>query len=114
MWRMLQVDKPDTFVLATNRTETVREFVQLSFKAVGINIAFSGINQEEIATDLESGKVVMKINPEFYRPAEVDLLIGNAQKAKNILGWEPQTSLEALCEMMVEADMKRNTQGFSF
>lgn len=114
MWRILQADKPDTFVLATNRTETVRDFVIMAFKAVGIVLKFEGHGEEEKAVDVKTGKVVVKVNPKFYRPAEVELLIGNPQKAKDILGWEPKTSLEELCAMMVNADLKRNRAGFSF
>jgi len=114
MWRMLQVEEPDTFVLATNRTETVRDFVTMAFKAAGIALEFRGKAEEETAVDATTGKVVMRVNPKFYRPAEVDLLIGNPAKAKAKLGWEPTTTLEQLCQMMVEADLRRNTQGFSF
>ncbi|HAA45272.1 MAG TPA: GDP-mannose 4,6-dehydratase, partial [Halomonas sp.] len=114
MWCMLQVDKPDTYVLATNRTETVRDFVTLAFKAVDISIRWEGSAEDEIGIDTATGNVVVRVNPKFYRPAEVELLIGNPQKAKDDLGWEPTTSLEDLCKMMVEADLRRNQQGFSF
>ena len=114
MWRILQADKPDTFVLATNRTETVRDFVTMAFKAVDITLKFVGEGEEEQGIDTQSGKVVVKVNPKFYRPAEVELLVGNPQKAKDILGWSPKTSLEELCAMMVKADLKRNSIGFSF
>jgi len=114
MWRMLQVDQPDTFVLATNRTETVRDFVQMAFKGAGIEVEFRGKDQDETAIDTATGKVVMRINAKFHRPAEVDLLIGNPEKAERVLGWKPQTTLEQLCQMMVEADLKRNERGFSF
>lgn len=114
MWRMLQADQPDTFVLATNRTETVRDFVSMAFKGAGIDVEFKGRDIDEVAIDAASGKTVMRINPKFHRPAEVDLLIGNPEKAERILGWKPQTTLEQLCQMMVEADLKRNERGFSF
>jgi GDPmannose 4,6-dehydratase len=114
MWRMLQADEPDTFVLATNRTETVRDFVSMAFRAAGINLEFSGSDEQEVAVDTATGKVVMKVNPRFYRPAEVDLLIGDPGKAKSKLGWAPTTTLEELCKMMVEADLRRNQAGFSF
>jgi GDPmannose 4,6-dehydratase len=114
MWRMLQADEPDTYVLATNRTETVRDFVSMAFKAAGIAVEFRGAGEAESAVDTATGKTVMRINPKFYRPAEVELLIGNPAKAKAKLGWEPTTTLEGLCQMMVEADVRRNTQGFSF
>jgi len=114
MYRMLQVDTPDTFVLATNRTESVRDFVKMSFKAVGMSLAFKGKGKDEIAVDVQSGRTVVKVNPKFYRPAEVRLLIGNPQKAKEELGWSPGTSLESLCQMMVDADLKRVMDGVSF
>ncbi|WP_049606429.1 GDP-mannose 4,6-dehydratase, partial [Yersinia massiliensis] len=94
MWRMLQADTPDTFVLATNRTETVRDFVSMAFKAAGFNLRFEGKDENEIGIDTATGKTLVKVNPKFYRPAEVELLIGNPQKAKDVLGWEPKTSLE--------------------
>jgi len=114
MWRMLQADEPDTFVLATNRTETVRDFVRMAFKVLGITVDFKGSEKQETAVDIATGKTVMRINPNFYRPAEVELLIGDPAKAKAILGWEPKTTLEQLCQMMVEADLIRNDSGFSF
>lgn len=114
MWRMLQADEPDTFVLATNRTETVRDFVRMAFKGAGITVEFKGSAENETAVDTSTGKTVMRVNPKFYRPAEVELLIGNPAKAKAKLGWEPKTTLEQLCQMMVEADLRRNQQGFSF
>ncbi|MGK4443477.1 GDP-mannose 4,6-dehydratase [Yersinia enterocolitica] len=114
MWRMLQADTPDTFVLATNRTETVRDFVSMAFKAAGFNLRFEGKDENEIGIDTATEKTLVKVNPKFYRPAEVELLIGNPQKAKDVLGWEPKTSLEELCQMMVEEDLRRNQQGFSF
>ncbi|MBR8455860.1 GDP-mannose 4,6-dehydratase [Burkholderia dolosa] len=114
MWRMLQVDEPDTYVLATNRTETVRDFVRMAFKAAGVDLEFKGSDEQEIAVDVATGKTVVRVNPKFHRPAEVDLLIGNPEKAKQKLGWEPETTLEQLCAMMVEADLRRNERGFSF
>jgi GDPmannose 4,6-dehydratase len=114
MWRMLQAAEPDTFVLATNRTETVRDFVRMAFKAADIDLEFSGSAESETAVDTATGKTVMRIDPIFYRPAEVDLLIGDPSKAKAKLGWEPATSLEDLCRIMVEADLRRNRAGFSF
>jgi GDPmannose 4,6-dehydratase len=114
MWRMLQVDVPDTYVLATNRTETVRDFVEMAFKGVGIAVEFRGSAESEVAVDIATGKTVMRVNPKFYRPAEVELLIGNPAKAKAKLGWEPKTTLEQLCQMMVTADLRRNEHGFSF
>jgi len=113
MWRMLQADQPDTYVLATNRTETVRDFVSMAFKAVGISIEWQGSAEQETGHDAATGKVLVRVSPKFYRPAEVELLIGDPAKAKRELGWEPKTSLEELCQMMVEADLRRNTAGVS-
>ena len=114
MWRMLQVDEPNTYVLATNRTETVRDFVTMSFKAAGIHLNWQGKGENEIAEDAETGKLLVKINPKFYRPAEVELLIGDASKAKESLGWFPKTTLEELCKMMVVADLRRNKNNASY
>ena len=114
MWRILQADEPDTFVLATNRTETVRDFVTMAFKGAGINVEFSGEGENEVGHCARTGKALVRVSPKFYRPAEVDLLIGDPAKAKRVLGWEPKTSLEELCQMMVDADLRRNEIGFSF
>jgi len=114
MWRILQAPRADTFVLATNRTETVREFVSMAAKAAGFDLRWQGAGDQEQGIDALSNQVIVKINPQFHRPAEVDLLIGNPAKAKKELGWEPTTTLESLCQMMVEADLRRNQQGFSF
>jgi GDPmannose 4,6-dehydratase len=114
MWRMLQADAPDTFVLATHRTETVRDFVRMAFKAAGMQLEFKGSAEKETAVDVVTGKTIMRINPRFYRPAEVELLIGDPSHAAAVLGWRPETSLEALCQMMVMADLRRNEGGFSF
>ena len=114
MWRMLQADQADTFVLATNRTETVRMFVELAFKAIGCELRFEGEEQDEVGIDIATGKTLVRVNPKFYRPSEVDLLIGNPARAKEKLGWEPKTTLEQLCTMMVEADLRRNKLGYSF
>ncbi len=114
MWLMLQAEEPDTFVLATNRTETVRDFVSMAFKAAGFELRFEGKDEQEVGIDVATGKTLVRVNPKFYRPAEVELLIGNPQRAKDILGWEPKTTLEQLCHMMVEEDLRRNKQGFSF
>ena len=107
MWRMLQAEAPDTFVLATGRTVTVRDFVQLAFKSAGIDIEFEGQDESETGMDAKTGKTVVRVNPTFYRPAEVELLIGDASKAGATLGWQANTALEDLCAMMVEADLRR-------
>jgi len=114
MWRMIQAKDPDTFLLATNKTETVRNFVLMAFKAVGIDLEFKGEKEKEIGIDRATGKIMVRVNLDFYRPAEVDLLIGDASKAKALLGWEPKTSLSDLCKMMVEADLSYIKKGFSF
>jgi GDPmannose 4,6-dehydratase len=114
MWRMLQADQPDTYVLATNRTETVRDFVTMAFKGAGIDIEWKGQGEEETGHCGRTGKLLVRISPKFYRPAEVELLIGDPAKAQRELGWKAQTTLEQLCQMMVDADLRRNELGFSF
>jgi GDPmannose 4,6-dehydratase len=114
MWRMLQADSPDTYVLATNRTETVRDFVTMAFNSIDTSLEWSGTAESEVGICRVTGKTLVKINPDFYRPAEVELLIGDYSKARIELGWEPVTTLEDLCSMMVLADIKRNESGFSF
>jgi GDPmannose 4,6-dehydratase len=114
MWRMLQADEPDTYVLATGRTVPVREFVTLSFKAAGLRLRWAGAGESERGLDEDSGRELVRINPKFYRPAEVDLLIGDAGKARAALGWQPATTIEELTQLMVDADLARNERGFSF
>ena len=114
MWRMLQADAPDTYVLATNRTETVRDFATMAFQAAGYRIEWRGCGQQEIGVDAASGKTLVQVSPTFYRPSEVALLIGDAGKAKAQLGWSASTTLEALCQMMVQADLRRNAIGATF
>lgn len=108
MYRMLQTDTPDTFVLATGRTESVRDFVNMTAKALEINIKWQGKGKDEVGIDTSTGETIVRVNPKFYRPAEVDLLIGDASKARDILGWQATTSLEELCKSMVDADLRRN------
>jgi len=114
MWRMLQADKPATYVLATNRTVTVRDFVSMVAKAAGYDLRWEGREENEVGIDRISGRMLVRVNPKFYRPAEVDLLIGNPEKARRELGWQPKTTLEQLCQMMLETDIRRNERGFSF
>ena len=114
MMRILRADTPDAYVLATNRTETVRDFVRMAFRAVGMDLEFRGGGDAEIAVDLATGRTVVRVDPAFYRPAEVELLIGNPARAKAELGWEATTSLETLCRLMVNADLRRVTAGVSF
>ncbi|MDH5655979.1 MAG: GDP-mannose 4,6-dehydratase [Spirochaetia bacterium] len=113
MYRMLQADQPDVYVLATNRTENVRNFVTQAFKAIDTEIEWKGKGEDETGVDKQSGKTLIRINPKFYRPAEVDMLIGNPEKAKKDLGWEAKVSLEDMCAMMVKEDIRRNQAGFS-
>jgi GDPmannose 4,6-dehydratase len=114
MWRILQADSPDTFVLATNRTETVRDFVTMAFKGAGVALDWRGSGERETGHCARTGKELVRVSPKFYRPAEVDLLIGDPTRAKTVLGWEPKTTLEQLCQMMVDADLRRNELGVSF
>nr|WP_321311386.1 GDP-mannose 4,6-dehydratase [uncultured Campylobacter sp.] len=114
MHAMLQAPKADTFVLASGITTTVRDFVKMSFEALDIALVFEGEGVNEVARDKKTGKVVVKVNPEFFRPAEVDLLIGDASKAKEQLNWSAKTNLNELCAMMVKADLERAKNGFEF
>ena len=114
MWLMLQAPEADSYVLATNRTETVREFVDMAFKASGRELRFEDAEENEVGIDIKTGKTLVRVNPKFYRPSEVELLIGNPARAKAKLGWEPKTTLEQLCTMMVESDLRRNREGHSF
>lgn len=114
MWRMLQADEPDTYVLATGRTESVRDFVTLAFKAVDVELEWRGKAETETGVDARTGTLRVRVNPKFYRPAEVEQLIGDAGKARTELGWQAHTTLEQLCTMMVVADLKRVERGVSF
>ena len=111
MYRMLQVDIPDTYVLATGRTESVRDFVNMTAKALDIGIEWKGTGRDEIGINTATGETIVQVNPKFFRPAEVDLLIGDSSKAKQELDWEATTTLEELCKFMVDADMRRNEAG---
>ncbi|MEO0829673.1 MAG: GDP-mannose 4,6-dehydratase [Pseudomonadota bacterium] len=113
MWRMMQAETPDSYVLATSRTQSVREFVDLAFREIGVELRFEGEGEDEVAVDSASNRTLVRVNPKFFRPAEVDLLIGDPAKAKNELGWEATTPLEDLCAMMVTADIARNERGIS-
>jgi GDPmannose 4,6-dehydratase len=103
MWMMLQQDKPGDYVLATGRTTSVRDFVNGAASALGLDIEWSGNGVDARAVDRRSGRTIITVDPEFYRPAEVDLLIGDPRKAKTVLGWEAKTGLEDLIQMMVKA-----------
>jgi GDPmannose 4,6-dehydratase len=108
MWAMLQAKEPDTYILATNRTVTVREFIEMAAKEVNINLDWRGKEGKEEGIDSSSGKTFIRVNPQFYRPAEVELLIGEPEKAFRDLGWKPKVQLEELVGMMVQADLRRN------
>lgn len=107
MYLMLQAAKPDTYVLATNRTQTVREFVTLTCQAADIDVVWEGKGERETGINRKTARPIIRVSPRFYRPAEVDVLIGNPDKAQRELGWNSKTSLEQLCQMMVEADIRR-------
>jgi GDPmannose 4,6-dehydratase len=107
MWRILQHNKADDFVLSTNETHSVKEFVELSFKFAGIEIEWEGTGINEIGKDAKTGKILVKVNPAFFRPAEVDILIGDYSKAKSKLEWEPKTRFEDLVKIMIEKDLER-------
>lgn len=109
MWRILQQDVPKDYVLATNETHTVREFVTLAFKEVGVDIEWKGNGVQEKGIDRITGKVLVDVNPKYFRPAEVELLWGNAEKAETELGWERKISFRELVKMMVDGDMKEIT-----
>lgn len=108
MWRILQQDEPDDYVLATGETHSVKEFVEKSFEYAGMKIEWNGTGLDEVGIDAGSGRVVVRIDPEFFRPSEVDLLLGDATKAKEKLGWVASTSFEGLVEDMMEAELKTN------
>lgn len=111
MWLMLQQDKADDYVVASGETHTVRDFVTLAFRAAGMELEFHGEGEKEYATLKGTDRVLVKVNPKFFRPAEVDLLIGDASKAKNVLGWEPKISYAELVTRMVKNDMKLLAEG---
>ena len=106
MWLMLQADEPDDFVIATNETRTVREFAETAFKHVGIDIEWKGEGVNETGVDKNSGKTVVKVNPKFFRPAEVELLLGNPAKAEEKLGWKREISFDELVRRMVTNDLE--------
>ncbi|MGD9615239.1 MAG: GDP-mannose 4,6-dehydratase [Alphaproteobacteria bacterium] len=107
MWQMLQHDEPQDFVLATGEAHTVREFVEAAAEHLDFDIEWSGSAEQERGIDRRSGRVIVRVNPEFYRPAEVELLIGDASKARRVLGWERKVGFRLLAAMMTEADARR-------
>lgn len=106
MWMLLQNEKPDDYVIATNETRTVREFVETAFQHVDIDIVWEGEGLNEVGKDKATGKVLVKVNPEFFRPAEVEVLLGNPAKAEKELGWKREISFAELVERMVKNDME--------
>jgi GDPmannose 4,6-dehydratase len=111
MWLMLQQDKPEDYVAATNKTYTIRYFVELAFNEIGVKIEWKGKDSEEKGYDKLTGKLRVEVNPKYFRPTEVDLLIGDATKAKEKLGWESKTSIEELVHKMVQYDLKNDDYG---
>ena len=107
MWKMLQQDSPDDFVLSTGKTHSVKEFVEIAFKTLDISIIWQGEGKEEVGIDKTSGQTIIAINPKYYRPTEVDLLLGDSSKAKEKLNWEPSTSFEDLVKLMIESDYEK-------
>ena len=105
MWLMLQQDKPDDFVIATGETHMVREFVELAFKEVGMDIKWQGEGIKERGINVESGEVLVEVDPRYFRPTEVELLLGDPTKAKTILGWEPKVTFKELVKLMVKKDL---------
>jgi len=110
MWLMLQQPQPDDFVIATGTTHSVREFCELAFKEVGINLIWQGKKESERGIDSSNGRVLVEVDPQYFRPAEVDLLLGDATKAKNILGWVPKTSFPDLVSLMVKFDLENEAK----
>lgn len=106
MWLMLQADKPDDYVVATNETRTVREFCDVAFKELGMELEWKGEGVDEVGIDKKTGKTVVKVNPKFFRPAEVDLLIGDPTKAETVLGWKRDIDFNELVKRMVNNDLK--------
>lgn len=107
MWLMLQQNQPDDYLLATGQSHSVREFAELAFRETGIELEWQGDNEHEIGRDSASGRTIVEIDPNYYRPTEVDILLGNPAKAKRDLNWQPQTSFYELVKIMVNADMEK-------
>ncbi len=111
MWRILQQDEPEDYVIGTGETHSVREFTELAFKEAGIEIEWEGEGVNEVGRDRATGKVLVEVDPKYYRPAEVELLISDPSKAREKLGWEPRISFEELVKMMIEYDLGRPVDG---
>ena len=106
MWRMLQQEKPEDFVLATGVSTTIREFVERSFAEVGITLEWSGSGIDETGRDVKSGKTIVSVDPAYFRPTEVDILIGDASKAREMLGWQPTCDLQQIIKEMIHSDLE--------
>ncbi len=106
MWRILQQEKPEDFVLATGVSTTIREFVERAFAEVGITLEWSGSGIDETGRDVKSGKTIVSVDPAYFRPTEVDILIGDASKAKDKLGWKPTCDLQQMIEEMIKSDLE--------
>jgi GDPmannose 4,6-dehydratase len=109
MWLMLQQPEPDDYVVATNETHSVREFAEATCNSFGIDLRWQGYGLDEVGVD-EDGRAIIRIDPQYFRPAEVDLLIGDYSKAREKLGWEPQTRFEDLVGLMAEADLEAESR----
>jgi GDPmannose 4,6-dehydratase len=107
MWRILQAVQPDDFVFATNETHSIREFIEETFKVLGEDIVWRGKGLDEKGLLKSNGKEVIAIDPRYFRPTEVDILIGDPAKAKKILGWEPKTTFKELVKIMVKSDFEK-------
>jgi len=107
MWRMLQQDTPGDYVLATNETHTIREFADLAFRELDMELEWTGTGEGEKGIEKKTGRVLVKVDPRYYRPTEVDILLGDPAKAKKELGWEPKTKFEDLVKLMVKADWEK-------
>ena len=107
MWLMLQQDKADNYVLSTGETHPIRDFATLAAKYAGFELEWQGKGIDEIGVDKKTSKIIVKVNPQFFRPAEVELLVGDSSKARRVLGWQRKISYDGLCEMMVKSDIDR-------
>ena len=111
MWLMLQQDSPEDYVIATGRTSSVRDFIELAFRQIGVDLVWEGAGIQEKGVEAKSGRILVEVDPRYFRPAEVELLWGDPRKAKSQLGWEPRTSLEELVRIMVDYDLKYDDYG---
>ena len=113
MWKILQQSVPEDFVFATGKAHSVKEFIELTFQELDIDIEWHGKNEKEIGKDLKTGKIIVKVDPSYYRPTEVDMLVGDPSKANKSLGWKSKTSIEKLIKIMVQSDMQKISNGGS-